>query len=152
MMFVIPIVKDATTMEGHFSPDSNPNSANQTWSRWTFKCFIPTKKSLTFEEILLNWRKFCPLLFKTHSGRLKLTKTNSHYKFVADIEGVSINDPLYRADVKMRMREHFIRKGLGNYSANSMKMESSLLSGSAQDGTPPVQLIVLPEIRNELNL
>jgi hypothetical protein len=122
----------------------DPNSQHQLWSRWTVVLeALPGRALPSVQEIADNTRRFYKLLFASAIGRVRADIIGRHVEIVTEIEGPAAHDPDLRANAIHRIREHFIRKGFGHADA---AVTVGILAGDMQDGKPPAQLIVMPNV------
>jgi hypothetical protein len=150
----------------------DPNSGNQRWSRWTFLIECDPGRVPTVTETIDNARRYMSRLFNTTTARVKVVYINDqrlgakrglsivdgviglhgHFFVIsAEVEGPPAFDLEYRQWVRREFEGVFVKKGFGA-AAELLKMETAHLAGSAQDGKPPSQLIVLPKIASTLRL
>lgn len=132
----------------------DPNSRNQRWSRWTVVVALGRRRpSLT--EVRENWQRYAKRVFQTSVGRARVENRATRpappgvfdqIVLMADVEGPPVHDPEYRAWVEREVAGVFVAKGFGP-GARLAHFEASLLAGSAEDGRPPTQLLVLPPLR-----
>ncbi|MEO8481091.1 MAG: hypothetical protein ABI634_02705 [Acidobacteriota bacterium] len=123
----------------------NPNSTHQRWSAWTFVVQARADKRPARLEVVDNARRFFRAGFKSTVGRLQVEVTGSRYVIAVQIEGPPCHDPAYRLHVAGEVRERFVRPGFGP-GARLVQMDVRLLAGTAEDGQPAAQLLVLPSI------
>lgn len=128
-----------------FGPN-NPNSAHQRWSRWRV-VIEPARKRPTVREVAANWQRYMATLFKTTVGRGKVARVRVdgkvYYALVAEVEGPPVHDPAYVAWVRKEVAGVFVARGFG-VGARLRELDATLLAGSAEDGKPAAQLLVLP--------
>lgn len=126
----------------------DPNSGNQRWSRWRF-VIQPGRRLPPVREVRDNWQRFITKLFGTTVGRGKasLVRVEGHryYALVAEVEGPAVHDPAYVSRVRREMQGVFVERGFG-VGARLREMDAALLAGSAEDGKPAAQLLVLPPL------
>jgi hypothetical protein len=139
----------------------DPNSTHQRWSRWTFTVAAHPDKLPTQAECIDAFRRYVAVLFQSRIGRVKLEIASNAwrggmfngeypevwlYVFTVEVEGPPVHDVMYRDWVRREFGGVFVLKGFGP-SARLHQMETSLLAGSAQNGTPSRQLLVLPTVK-----
>jgi hypothetical protein len=127
----------------------DPNSANQLWSRWTFRVH---GKRIPLPEVKRNVARWLRRGFgKQDFGRAKVDEVAHDgfvsYRIVAEVEGVEARDPGYVDSVR-RDFNMFIQKGWGITAYGTMEVK--LLAGDPGDGRPSDQLMVLPSIPLEV--
>lgn len=122
----------------------NPNSQHQMWSRWTFQVRADLRKVPRYIDCINNSRRFFKLLFGS-VGRARCDQVGRDFTFTVELEGVPAHDPQYVKDVKRQFTKHFMHRGFG-FSARLTLFEVGVLSGDKQDGKPPDQLLVLPQL------
>lgn len=119
----------------------NPNSANQYWSKWIIQV-IPFRPMRTPEEVELNAARFLHKMFGS-TATAKFTLDSVPLQFEVLAEGHPATDPSYVAFCTQNLQKFFtVGFGIGTKVA----VTASLKAGSAQDGTPSAQLIVLPSL------
>lgn len=127
----------------------DPNSTHQRWSRWRFSIVPDARRRPTRDEVLNNFRRYIARLFRSTTGRVQVAITrDGHrtlYVCVCEIEGPPVHDADYRAYVEREVAGVFVAKGFGP-GARLQQMDAVLLAGSAEDGKPARQLIVMPPI------
>lgn len=123
----------------------NPNSGHQRWSRWDFTIAATVAKQPAQDFVLDAARRFFRQMFHTTTGQVRVTVLGLSYLVSLRVEGVAVHDPSVRAAVQAQFAEHFVARGFGA-GARLVRMDASLLAGSAEDGTPADHLIVLPTI------
>jgi hypothetical protein len=122
----------------------DPNSQHQLWSRWTVTLHaMPGRALPSVEEIADNARRFFVRLFRSTIGRVRADIRDRYVEIVTEIEGPAAHDPALRAHAILQIREHFIRTGFGRPDC---AVTVGILAGDCQDGTPPAQLIVMPNV------
>lgn len=124
----------------------DPNTQHQRWSRWTVALeALPGRPLPSVQEITDNARRFYKTLFASSIGRVRADIRGRFVEIVTEIEGPAAHDPDLRAHAILQIREHFIRKGFGHADC---AVTVGVLAGDCQDGKPPAQLIVMPNIIN----
>lgn len=122
----------------------DPNSQHQLWSRWTVTLeALPDRLLPSVQEIADNTRRFYKQLFRSAIGRVRAEIRGRYVEIVTEIEGPAAHDPDLRAHAIHRIREHFIRTGFGHANA---AVTVGILAGDCQDGKPPAQVIVMPNV------
>jgi hypothetical protein len=128
----------------------NPNSAHQRWSRWRFTIVADPRRRPSKEEVLENFRRYIARLFNSTTGRVQVALVTSpkdiRYVCVVELEGPPVHDIEYRAWVQREFAGVFVAKGFGP-AAHLQQMDAELLAGSAEDGKPARQLLVLPPLQ-----
>lgn len=122
----------------------NPNSGGQRWSQWTFS-ILAARRCPPASEVLDAARRFFRLGFKTDAGQVKVDVSGRLYTVSIQIEGPPCHDPDYRRQVVAQMRARFVAQGFG-VGARLLNMDVRLLAGTAEDGSPAAQLLVLPPL------
>lgn len=119
----------------------NPNSANQYWSKWVIEV-IPFRPMRSPQEIEVNVARFLRKMFgSTASAKFTLNTTPMQFEVLA--EGHPATDPSYVAYCTQNLQKFFT---MGFGIGTKVTVAASLKAGSAQDGTPSAQLIVLPSL------
>lgn len=122
----------------------DPNSQHQLWSRWTIAFQAhPTRGLPSVEVIADNARRFFAQLFNSTVGRSKSVITGSIVEVTCEIEGPAAHDAELRAAAIAAIRANFVLKGFGVHDAS---VTVGILAGNIQDGKPPAQLIVMPQV------
>lgn len=124
----------------------DPNSEHQRWSRWIFLVEADPGKLPLVKECRENALRFFAQGFNSTSGRVKVEQYGLKYRFTVEIEGPPVHDPDYRISVKREFVHKFMYNGFGN-GARLMRFETHLLAGGREDGTPPDQFLVLPQLQ-----
>jgi hypothetical protein len=126
----------------------DPNSGNQRWSRWRF-VVQPGRRLPRTREVRNNWQRYMPKLFRTTVGRGRVAKVwvekRMYYAITAEVEGPPVHDPDFVAWVRREVQGVFVERGFG-VGARLREMDAVLLAGSAEDGKPASQLLVLPSL------
>jgi hypothetical protein len=119
----------------------NPNSANQYWSKWIIDV-VPARPMRGPKEIEVNVARFLRKMFGA-AASAKFTLTSNPLRFEVLAEGHPATDPTYVAYCTQNLQKFFTMGfGLGT----QVSVAASLEAGSAQDGTPSAQLVVLPSL------
>lgn len=126
----------------------DPNSAHQRWSRWVFVVTLEGQSArVQLNPVRDAWQRYIPRLFKTTVGRGMATMHAGDVNrcvLTAEIEGPAVHDSMYRDYVRREFVNVFML-GFGP-GARFDGMDASLLAGSAEDGSPAKQLVVLPSL------
>lgn len=123
----------------------NPNSAHQRWSQWTFAIRATPRRLPGHDEVLDAARRFFRMLFRTTAGQVRIEIRGRIYTVQIQVEGPDAHDPQVREQVRTQFFSDFVHKGFGP-GASLIEMEVRLLAGSAEDGRPRAQLLVLPPL------
>lgn len=120
----------------------NLNSANQYWSKWVIDV-TPARPMRSVQEIEVNAARFLRKMFgSSATARFTLDKLQA-LRFEVLAEGHPATDPTYVAYCTQNLQKFFTMGfGLGT----QVSVAASLEAGSAQDGTPSAQLVVLPSL------
>jgi hypothetical protein len=140
----------------------DPNSTHQRWSRWTWVVKCDPLKVPSRKDVEHNFGLYVRRLFHSTVGRARVLYVHDRrdsplgeaglplslfakHVFIlqVEIEGPNVHDPDYVAHVKREFAGVFVAKGFGP-SAQLLRQEAELLAGSAEDGRPAKQLLVLP--------
>lgn len=133
-----------------FTPEMQPNSAHQLWSRWTFGVEADPRKLPSFHECVDNFRAWVKIGFQSSAGRARLIQPSpTAYVFQVEIEGPPATDPEFREHVKRQFIAHFMFAGFG-FSASLVQFDVKILAGSRDDGTPADQMVVMPPLSDLL--
>jgi hypothetical protein len=131
----------------------DPNSAHQRWSRWRFTIEARPPRLPSRDQFAHNFARYVRRLLGTTVGRAQVSIVRdgpAHlYVGVVELEGPDVHDPAYRAWVQREFAGVFVAKGFGP-GARLRQMDAILLAGSAEDGKPARQLLVMPPIRDAL--
>ena len=129
----------------------DPNSQHQIWSRWVICLLaIPGRALPSVEEVNDKARRFFSMLFHSTVGRVKTVITDNKYiEITLEIEGVAAHDSELRTAAKQQIRDNFVFKGFGQRNSS---ITIGILAGDVQDGKPPSQLIVLPQLETTAKL
>lgn len=123
----------------------DPNSANQRWSRWTFK--IDSPRRVAKADVVYNVAAWLRMLFRTDAARARADRkplgVGDRWVILCEVEGVAVHDPGVVENVREQFRI-FVSKGFGPLAACSV--EAKLLAGDAEAGDPAEQLVVMPAI------
>lgn len=120
----------------------NPNSANQRWSRWTI--VVSPAKSIPRNDATVhaNTARFLRKAFGAAS-EARITKQNGQWIIEVRSEGHPVHDPTFVGFMSSSLLQFFVMGfGVGTKVATVARLEA----GSAQDGTPPEQLVMLPSL------
>ncbi len=142
--------------DGYFTPQMQPNSAHQTWSKWEFGVLANPRKLPSKTAVLDNARRYFAAGFKSDAGRISVQllrtpddvhhlRRATYYYLVVQIEGPPVTDPDYCRQVRVDFEQRFMQPGFGS-GARLVLFRSQLLAGARDDGQPPEQLIVLPTL------
>lgn len=127
----------------------DPNSAHQRWSRWRFTIEADPVKRPTKAEVLDNFRRYAAALFCSTVGQAQVAiaagRQGVLYICVVELEGPAVHDATYRDYVQREFAGVFVARGFGP-RARLRQMDATLLAGSAEDGQPARQLIVMPSL------
>lgn len=124
----------------------NPNSQHQMWSRWIFAVEPEAGRHPPRVSVLIdNMCRFSRAGFKSTVGRVRCEHTERCYSMIVEIEGPPAHDPGYVASVKKEFIAKFMVPAFGS-GARLARFEVGVLSGDKQDGTPPDQLLILPQL------
>jgi hypothetical protein len=127
----------------------DPNSAHQTWSRWTFGVVPGVRKHRSVREVRDHCKRFTAKAFGSATS-MRIDQVLIHgvhcVKIDVRTEGHPVNDPQYVEWMAAQFRR-FFTEGFG--PGTVMRLETKLEAGSRQDGTPSEQLIILPSIAIE---
>ena len=120
----------------------NPNSQNQTWSSWVW--FVVPGRTIERPFIVVcdACTKFVRKAFGSGT-QINIVQTRRGYIIKVLTEGHPVHDQNYLEHMKMNW-EKFLTNGFG--LGTKIKMSAKLMAGSRQDGTPPDQMIILPQI------
>lgn len=125
----------------------NPNSANQRWSFWEYRVYPDGTKTPPFQMVKENCARFGRLVFGSASEMRLVHATDAggreYWEIAARSEGHPVHDPLYTEWMHEQWRL-FFRHGFGQ--SCEVQAHARLEAGSREDGTPPDQLIIIPEL------
>lgn len=129
----------------------NPNSQNQTWSKWTFDVVSGTRNP-SFTMMKEMAARFARIVF--HSA------TNMNVKEVTLVdpngvpvrgwrieilsEGHPVQEPDFREKMIRTWKEKFFAPGLG--PGTTVRSEVKLMAGENPLGQPDDQMIILPPL------
>lgn len=124
----------------------NPNSAHQTWSKWTFtvkpqqahRILTPEDKASAHANIARFGRK----KFGSAS-QMRLTFKPIVLVVEVRTEGHPVHDPQYQEWMLKEWRAFF---AVGFGMETTVALEAHMEAGSKQDGTPSDQLVILPTL------
>lgn len=121
----------------------NPNSAHQMWSKWTIT--VAPAKTIPRNEptVKTNAIRFVRKAFGL-ATQMRITKqSNGLWVFQIRTEGHPVHDTTYVTYMTQAFQQFFIAGfGLGTKVSVTAKLEA----GSAQDGKPASQLVILPSL------
>jgi hypothetical protein len=126
----------------------DPNSQNQRWSKWWFRLGhrgAGFSKLVTIAEIESNFRRFLAKLFRSTVGAMGFERKGGRLTVWVLIEGEHItpHDPTYRKYIRDTATAFFVA-GFGPNTV--VAVTAKLMAGSAQDGKPSEQMLILPTI------
>lgn len=121
----------------------DPNSGNQTWSKWRWTVYPGRRLALPFEPIKLAIANFTSRQFG-HAGRMRITEQLDHYVIELLTEGKPAHDPDF-VRAMARSFETFFTSQFGANTRTTLD-PPTFMAGSRQDGSPRDQLIILPTI------
>lgn len=125
----------------------DPNSANQRWSKWTIT--VSTTRQIHRDDptVRSNVARFMSKAFGSAS-QMRITKqSNGLWVFQIRSEGHPVHDPTYVSFLASNFQKFFIAGfGVGTKVSVTAKLEA----GSAQNGRPADQLVILPSIHGLL--
>lgn len=125
----------------------DPNSTHQRWSRWRFTIVSAPGRRPPLEDVRDNFQRYVGRLFGSTVGRIQVAiirvGADHLYVCVTEIEGPPVHDATYRDWVEREFAGVFVAKGFGP-GARLRQMDATLLAGSAEDGKPARQLLVMP--------
>lgn len=124
----------------------NPNSQHQRWSFWSYTVYpgAPASVPVHFTEMRLNCMRFGRLLFGSASC-MRIVHTKLYWEVSVLSEGHPVHDPQYVEWMHEQWRQ-FFNKRFGNQC--EVRVHARLEAGDRQDGRPPDQLILLPELKD----
>lgn len=124
----------------------NFNSANQTWSRWTITVRPKNLMFRSMDEVRENTSRFFRKGFGS-ATQMRLHKEDDTWTFDLRSEGHPVQDPDFCRYMTQQIGHFFlVGFGVGTETTVNVKLEA----GSAQDGTPSAQLLVLPSVIGDL--
>lgn len=130
----------------------NPNSKNQIWSLWTITVRPPVgmrKIVRNNETVRANVSRFFRKAFGSASQCKIVRASDGVWTFQVRSEGHPCHDPEYVGYVSSFMKTFFTRGfGVGTV----VRVDAKLEAGSAQNGKPSDQLIVLPSLKFDLTV
>lgn len=131
----------------------NPNSDHQLWSYWRFTITPPSTRRATFEDVKLNAARWLRSIFGTGAAarvtREPVAESSArswlYDRYVIELfaEGAVAQDPVYVLIVE-RAFSRFVESGWGPLARATV--EARVVAGNADDGKPPCQLVVLPDL------
>lgn len=123
----------------------DPNSQHQLWSRWIFGVEASPAKLPDVRECVDNARRYFAKAFRSTVGRVRCDAQGTYYCFVLEVEGPPAHDPGYMTALKRDVYERFLVPGFGP-SVRLVRCEVGVLAGDVQDGRPPDQFLVVPQL------
>lgn len=123
----------------------DPNSQHQLWSRWIIGIEASPQKLPSVREVIANARRYFAAAFKSSVGRVRCDQQGTYYCITVEIEGPPAHDPEYVAALQRDVEARFVAKGFG-HSATVTRFVTGILAGDRQDGTPPEQMLVMPQL------
>ena len=120
----------------------NPNSAHQTWSKWTFRVTPGRTVVRSFDQVKENCARFGRKAFGS-VAQMRVTLLPLGYLVEVRAEGHPVHDPAY-VDYMAAQWRRFFDSGFG--AGTVVVCETKLEAGSRQDGSPSDQLIIVPPI------
>lgn len=118
------------------------NSANQRWSAWTI--VVDPARSVPRDDAIVhaNVARFLRKAFGSASAA-RITKRGAQWVIEVHTEGHPAHDPAYVGYFSAAFKQFFIAGfGVGTRVSTTAR----LIAGSAQDGAPAAQLLVLPSL------
>lgn len=132
----------------------DPNSTHQRWSHWVVTVDLPANPSHRPPQFQRAIEADAGRLFRAvfgSTGQVRVTSALSHtherWIMQAQVEGADVHDPDFRVRTCLRLETHY-RQGFG--PSATVCAEAGMLAGSAEDGTPAGQWLILPTIRGLL--
>jgi hypothetical protein len=113
------------------------------------------KRVPEFGDVKANAAKFVRMMFGTGRGqsvmgRMNVERRGNRFGIMVEIEGVNVHDPDVQRAVKRQIETRFVALGFGP-RGRLVVQQQSLLAGSAEDGKPAAQLLVLPDLQSLLS-
>lgn len=118
----------------------NPNSANQRWSKWTFTVHSGGTRRPTLLDVQANCARFGRKAFGSASQMRVQVWNDGRVTIEVMTEGAPVHDPAF-VDYMKRAWARFAVNGWG--AGTTLQLETKLLAGSRQDGTPSDQLVMV---------
>lgn len=123
--------------------EMNPNSGNQTWSKWHFEVVPGRTKRPPYAEVRYNAMRFGRSRFGP-TGAMRVDEVyrdgKLRYDIYARVEGLAVHDPQLVAFMRGQWASWAIR-GFGIGTTCTL-VEAKLEAGDRQDGSPRDQLII----------
>ena len=119
---------------------SDPNSANQLWSKWTFKVY-EVGKHVQRADVEYNAAKWLVKGFGS-AGRVIVKQMVFGWDIECLIEGPPAHDPAFVAKVRQQFWRDFVEKGWNGLSWGSVNVR--VMAGDLQEGKPRPQMIEMP--------
>lgn len=121
----------------------NPNSRNQTWSKWTWIVRPGRQVVLPFEPVKASLADFARKHFG-QAGQMRITEKLDHYVIELLTEGKPAHDPGFVAHTSAVFKNFYtVQFGVGTHTRLT---GPKLMAGSRQDGSPPEQMIIMPRL------
>lgn len=122
----------------------NPNSANQLWSRWTFRIKPGRPVPSSSREIRENVSPLLAKIFGSVSS-VRVQPDLTTKEWVVDLltEGAPIHEKEYREYVRKLLLRLF-QDGFG--VTTSIAVQARVVAGPTENGTPDAQLVIMPHI------
>lgn len=121
----------------------NPNSRNQTWSKWSWTVTPGRQIKLPFQAVKLMLANFARRHFG-QAGQMRITEKLDHYLIELLTEGRPAHDPEFVA-YTTAVFENFYTAQFGVGTRTTLT-GPRLMAGSRQDGSPPEQMVILPPL------
>lgn len=132
----------------------NPNSRNQRWSKWVVTATLPRRATHEGPAFFAAMQHDAGTLMRDTFGsagqaRVTVFRDTTHERWIVEtvVEGADVHDPGYRARTCLALETHY-RTGFGPLA--TVVAEAGMLAGSAEDGTPADQWLVMPTIGSVL--
>lgn len=120
----------------------NPNSANQTWSLWTFRVSPGRPIPRTVNEVKTNVARFGRKVFGTAGqGCVEADTAAQEWICKFRVEGHPAQERGYRAHI-LKLFTAFFVNGFG--AKTTVRMEAKLEAGEPESGGARSQLLILP--------
>lgn len=121
----------------------DPNSSHQLWSKWTITVTPARKIRRDEPTVHSNAARFMRKAFGS-ATQMRVTKqSNGLWVFQVRSEGHPVHDPTYVAYLTTAFQQ-FFTAGFG--ISTKVSVSAKLEAGSAQDGKPASQLLILPSL------
>jgi hypothetical protein len=145
----------ASRKAGSGNSNSNPNSTNQRWAKWTMSIVPPALHRMpTLADVKFNAAKFGRTVFGSASA-MNVTQCPVRHPrygtltpgFVIEVltEGESIHNPQYRERMIRTWLEKFFVPGFG--VGVHVDFNTKAMAGERSDGKPPDQMVVMPSFK-----